>query len=109
MTHLPTKKFLECMVSSNEEIAPAVFCLKFTSAWLATHTKPGQFLNIKAADHTLTDPFLSIPLAAHDIEHHTLSVIYQVVGNGTRHLSQKKPKDPIGVLGPLGNGFHLKT
>lgn len=109
MAQISTKQFSEYTVIANEEIAPTVFCLKFNSAWLASNMKPGQFLNIKAADNTLTDPFLPIPLAVQDIEGCTLSVVYQVVGNGTRHLSQKKPQDRLMILGPLGNGFDFTT
>jgi dihydroorotate dehydrogenase electron transfer subunit len=36
---------------------------------------------------------------------HILQFLYKVVGHGTRLMSELKPGDRVGLLGPLGHGF----
>ena len=45
------------------------------------------------------------PFSIHRAGKGKLEVLYAVVGEGTRLLSQKKPGKHLDVIGPLGNGF----
>ena len=63
-------------------------------------TAPGQFVNIKLEGH-----FLRRPISVCDVSGDTLTIIYKVVGEGTRKMS----RSPIGTewltLTGLGNGY----
>ena len=73
---------------------------------------PGQFVHVRVAD--FGDPLLRRPFSIHDIvpsrkaQRCFLRLVYEVVGKGTRLLSEKKAGSPVDILGPLGNGFDMK-
>ena len=64
----------------------------------------GQFINIKLNNEAL---LLRRPISVYDANHNSLSVIYRVVGAGTKELASYKPGQELNILGPLGNGFPL--
>ena len=49
-------------------------------------------------------PLLRRPFSIFSVEGEIVSIIFNVVGLGTRLLSQKKAGETLDVLGPLGNG-----
>ena len=63
---------------------------------------PGQFINIK-----LEGLFLRRPISVCDLEGDTLTIIYKVVGEGTKKLSQMKSGEKLDTLVGLGNGYDL--
>ena len=65
---------------------------------------PGQFIMFRPQTWT-ADPFLARPLSIADLNEHALTLYWQVVGNGTRKMTQLRPGDHIRVWGPLGHGF----
>ncbi len=67
--------------------------------------KPGNFFMV-AVDNGL-DPLLKRPISIHRWLGGDIQLLYRVVGKGTSRLSEKKPGDILGILGPLGNGFPL--
>ncbi len=67
--------------------------------------KSGQFLNLQVKGESA--PLLRKPLAIYKQDANTVEVLYRVVGQGTKLLSEYKPAETISVLGPLGNGFPL--
>jgi len=69
--------------------------------------KPGQFVMVRCAEGH--DPLLRRPLGIHRVDSvGRVALLYQVAGRGTAWLSQRKPGDPIDLIGPLGNGFVVK-
>lgn len=66
---------------------------------------PGQYLYIRINE--TNQPLLRRPISIHDYDSNNkqLSLIYRVIGEGTRLLSKKKLGDEIDILGPLGKGF----
>ncbi|MBU1083973.1 MAG: dihydroorotate dehydrogenase electron transfer subunit, partial [Candidatus Omnitrophica bacterium] len=68
---------------------------------------PGQFVNVKLGAEEQTDPLLRIPLGVHKVKAGETSLMYKVVGRGTRLLSKKKAGEELDILGPLGNGFSV--
>jgi len=68
--------------------------------------RPGQFamlsLDPRAQRH---DPLLPRPMAVYRGEHERLEFRFKVVGRGTALLATLSEGTPIGVVGPLGNGF----
>ena len=63
---------------------------------------PGQFFMLEAPGRVLPRP-MSLCLAPPG----ELGFLFEPIGPGTRALAQLQPRDRIGVLGPLGNGFRL--
>lgn len=67
--------------------------------------RPGQFVQVRADG--AADTFLRIPISINFVERENglLWLLIQVVGEGTRALSQVKSGDIVNLLLPLGNGF----
>lgn len=82
-----------------------IFLMELESAHLSREAKPGQFIEVRCVQ-TL-DPLLPRPFSIHDAEDNKIKILYQVVGEGTKLLSLKRPGDEISVLGPLGTGFSV--
>ena len=66
-------------------------------------TAPGQFVNIK-----LDGLFLRRPISVCDVVDDTLTIIYKVVGKGTKQMSEMK-SGVLDVLTGLGNGYDLSV
>lgn len=64
-------------------------------------TAPGQFVNIK-----LNGLFLRRPISVCDVKGDTLTIIYKVVGKGTKQMSEMQG-GVLDVLTGLGNGYDL--
>ena len=67
----------------------------------------GQFLHIKCGDGQLLRRPISVARTQWDEPEDTAALIFEVRGEGTRWLSQRKVGDTLDVLGPLGNGFDV--
>jgi len=66
-------------------------------------TAPGQFVNIQ-----LDGLFLRRPISVCDYSENTLTIIYKVVGKGTKQLSEMRT-GKMDVLTGLGNGYDLSV
>ena len=66
---------------------------------------PGQFVEVLVEGSR--EVMLRRPISVHDVdeEHGTLSLLIQIVGNGTRKLAELKEGDKLNVVYPLGHGF----
>lgn len=68
---------------------------------------PGQFVMVRA--RATTDPLWRRPLGVHDFSVRggwgRLSLLFQVVGPGTRDLAALRAGAHVDVLGPFGRGF----
>lgn len=67
----------------------------------------GQFLHIKCGDNRLLRRPISVAIAGWDAPEDLATLIFEVRGEGTRWLSQRKEGDKLDVLGPLGNSFDV--
>ena len=65
---------------------------------------PGQFLMLRPKAWQL-DPFGPRPFSIADLDEQGLHLFLQVVGRGTRLLSELEPGEQLSVWGPLGQGF----
>ncbi len=90
-------------VSSNGEVADGLYVLRFCSDRIARSTQPGQFLNIRVADGFM--PLLRRPFSVSRVYGSNVEILFNIVGIGTKLLSEKRPGDELDVLGPLGNPF----
>ncbi len=63
-------------------------------------TSAGQFVNVQ-----LSGKFLRRPISVCDVNGDELTLVYKVVGAGTKQMSEMKPGDTVDVLSGLGNGY----
>ena len=84
---------------SNEPIAPAVYKLVLAGD-TSPITAPGQFVNIKVPGF-----YLRRPISLCDWDDKALTVIYKVVGDGTKALSRIRTGEKLDLLIALGNGY----
>jgi len=92
-------------VISNKKIKGQYFHCTISAPEIAKHALPGQFINIKVTDKS--EPLLRRPLSIHRVKGRNIELFYEVVGDATDILSQKKPGGYLDIIGPLGNGFQL--
>lgn len=94
-------------ILSNKELKPGYFLIELNSPDIARSSLPGQFIMIRIGDSY--DPLLRRPMSIHNVsaKRGVIEVLYQAAGKGTRILSEKKKKESIDILGPLGNSFFI--
>ncbi|GAA3229008.1 iron-sulfur cluster-binding protein [Nonomuraea helvata] len=70
---------------------------------------PGQFVMITPARRGESWPVLPRPMAVYDTDPDaaTVTIVYGVVGDGTRHLSGFRAGESVVTVGPLGRPFTL--
>lgn len=66
---------------------------------------PGQFVEVQVPG--VREVMLRRPISIHDVdeERGTLTLLIQIVGNGTRRLSELQVGDTLNLVYPLGHGF----
>ena len=66
---------------------------------------PGQFVEVLVEGER--DVMLRRPISVHDIDEvaGTMTLLIQIVGDGTRRLSKLKEGDRLNMVYPLGHGF----
>jgi dihydroorotate dehydrogenase electron transfer subunit len=81
------------------------FILVLHAPELLPQILPGQFVQVLVKDSSST--FLRRPFSIHTIDQamNTFSLLIQIKGEGTRHLSLCKEGDKLNVMYPLGNSF----
>ena len=92
----------------NNRVGPEYYRIGLKSLGGYTSAKPGQFIMLRFPGQIA--PFLRRPFSIHRIiasDKHTtgIELLYKVVGEGTKKLSECKKGDFVDILGPLGNGF----
>ena len=65
-------------------------------------TASGQFVNIQ-----LSGKFLRRPISVCDWNETTLTIVYKVVGHGTKQMSEMQVGEQLDILTGLGNGYDL--
>ena len=83
----------------NENIAKDVYKM-ILSGETSAITAPGQFINIK-----LDGYYLRRPISICDYDSKTITIIYKVVGQGTKLMSALHAGESLDVLAGLGNGY----
>ena len=96
---------LHTTLLSNEEVAEAHYLLRCECAEIAQHARPGQFVHVMISQDT--GMLLRRPFTIYTIEGHEITMLYQIIGEGTKRLSQMSKGAQLQVLGPLGNTFDL--
>ncbi|MCR4763919.1 MAG: dihydroorotate dehydrogenase electron transfer subunit [Lachnospiraceae bacterium] len=73
---------------------------------LGASAKPGQFVNLYCRDSAR---LLPRPISICEAGDRELTLVYRVVGNGTREFAALQPGDCLRLAGNLGNGYRLSA
>jgi dihydroorotate dehydrogenase electron transfer subunit len=94
----------EARVIRNQEIAADIFKIVLLAPKAAEAAWPGQFVSLytKASQRLLPRPVSLCRISGENI-----TLVYGVVGEGTREFSRIKAGEPIRLSMPQGNGFDL--
>lgn len=92
-----------CTLLSKQKCSAAGWDFLLRAPEIAATAAPGQFVNVLCGEKTLRRP-LSICCA--DPAAGTLRLVFEVRGEGTEWLSERREGDTLSILGPLGSGFH---
>ena len=85
---------------------PGHFRMIIDSPRLAKCARPGQFVHVLPAAGI---DMLRRPFSFHSLDKMNghISILYRVIGEGTRLLSCVEPGGALDAIGPLGNGFPI--
>ena len=97
----------QARVLSQETVATQTFRLRLECPEIAAGARPGQFVMLRVREGA--DPLLRRPFSFHRVhpEKGEIEILYRVTGRGTWIISQLRPGERVGIVGPLGNGFQL--
>ena len=94
-------------ILSNEEVAEAHYLLRCECAEIAQYARPGQFVHVMVSQDT--GMLLRRPFTIYTVEEDEITMLYQIIGEGTQRLSEMPMGASLQVLGPLGNTFNFTT
>lgn len=102
----PAKKIdLPTEVISNGLVAENHYLLRCSCPEIAASALPGQFIHVLIPQGS--GLLLRRPFTIYTVEGDEITMLYQLIGEGTTVLSGLKCSDSIRVLGPLGNTFEI--
>lgn len=90
-------------IASNERIAAKTYRMVLEGD-TSDFTAPGQFANV-----AVEGKFLRRPISVCDYSEDSLTLLYDVAGDGTRQMSEMKPGTVLNLLTGLGNGFDTEV
>lgn len=103
------KKMLDLVVTQNEQLNQNYSLLKLTTSdgTLLPDMLPGQFVEVRVDKSPSI--FLRRPISVNFVDktRNELWLLIQVVGEGTKTMSQYAQGDVVNLLLPLGNSFTL--
>jgi len=100
------KEIKHALILDNQLIADNIYKMTLEADGIAREVKAGQFVNLycKGEAKLLPRP---ISICEIDKDRGRITLVYGVVGQGTKEFSTLKAGEKIEVLGPLGNGFKI--
>lgn len=93
------------LVQGNRRLTSDIWVLDLVGEFPYDKVTPGQFVHVLIGDGTAHPLRRPISIASCDPVGKTLSLVYRVVGDGTKWMRERRPGETIDVLGPLGHGF----
>ncbi len=91
-------------IKNIEKVSKHAYKIDFVNVEMAEKVKVGQFVHIKLGGAFL----LRRPISICDVNGDTITIIFEIRGEGTKWLADTKIGDELDILGPLGNGFDLE-
>ena len=97
-----------CKIVSRKQLGDAVYLvLEAGDMVRASFRAPGQFVHIRCGDSLLLRRPVSVCTCQESVPNDLLSIAFEVRGEGTAWLAQRREGDALDVLGLLGNGFTM--
>lgn len=90
-------------IISNERVAQKTWRM-ILQGDTSRFTTPGQFANL-----AIEGKYLRRPISVCDYDNETLTLLYDVVGEGTAQMSEMKQGENLDILTGLGNGFDVNA
>lgn len=104
MQHMKDRICRNVTVVRNEKVGTRFMVMTLAGSEMPEF-KPGQFVNME-----VPGKFLRRPVSVCDFEEtggeRLLTLLYEVVGEGTTLMSEWEEGRTVGILAPLGNGFN---
>lgn len=97
------KNVTDAPVLENAAIADGIYRMVLHAEKIALAAQPGQFVMVMKPDDT--GAFLRRPFGIADAGAGTVTIIYRLVGKGTRAFARMKQGELLSVEGPIGHGF----
>ncbi len=91
----------EFKILRNKKIAKDTYLLQFEGQFNCK-VQPGQFIEILIPNFYLRRPF-----GIYEYTNKSFSIIYKVIGEGTKNLVNLKRGTKLNILGPLGTSFPI--
>ncbi|HEB12505.1 MAG TPA: dihydroorotate dehydrogenase electron transfer subunit [Actinobacteria bacterium] len=93
-------------VVDKQEVAEDIYKLTLYAPQVARNARPGQFVHLQCGENQ--SYILRRPFSVHQvIGVDAFDILVRVVGEGTKWLAARRPKDSIDLIGPLGNGYQV--
>lgn len=92
------------LILKNGQIAKDTYEMVLQSEYISQKAFPGQFLHIAIPHKTLRRP---LSIADINPVGQTVTIIYKIIGQGTKQLSNMSEGEYLQVMGPNGNHFPL--
>lgn len=102
------KQITDFRIVERLQLGEHYFMLKVQHPDTMQPIQPGQFVEVEVKDSR--EVMLRRPISIHDVDAkaNTMSLLIQIVGNGTRKLAELKVGDKLNIIYPLGNGFSVE-
>lgn len=102
-------ELVQALIVEKLILGPGYYRYDLLAPAIAAVARPGQFIEVKAAENGSADPILARPLSIYRIDPDAgvISILFKEVGRGTRMIGTKQTGHLITVFGPIGNGFTL--
>jgi len=100
-------KMEDCTVEENVQIAKDTYKMKIKGNFVKECRTPGQFVNIRIGDGR--EYMLRRPISISEIDRgeNLVTIIYRIVGEGTKFMADIKKGSEIDIMGPLGRGYDV--
>ena len=101
------KEIHDFTILERRQLGESYFSLVLGHGGMMQHIAPGQFVELQVEGEPKV--MLRRPISVHDVDEKagTMTLLIQIVGNGTRRLAELKEGDKLNVVYPLGHGFSL--
>ncbi|MEX2239012.1 MAG: dihydroorotate dehydrogenase electron transfer subunit [Dehalococcoidia bacterium] len=100
-------------VLSTELVYEDTYLQWYSEPSIGAAAEVGQFVMLRCRGDDEMDPLLPRAMSFHRVRdaqgERQWSILFTVVGRGTRWLSQRKAGDRVFVYGPLGRGFKVRA
>ncbi|GEM_PF-159827 len=107
--NIEKKKPKPAEILENKKVGTDYYLMKLKTDNIDEKWTPGRFVHLKISTPQTYDPLLRRPFSLFDIDrkNNILSLLYCVVGRGTKIMSRLVSGEKLDFLGPLGQGFSL--